>query len=138
MPVLATMAAGDGRKPKVRMQSADEPVAGPSASPVAGEARRLVLPSPEALGIGLATKSTPSAETDSSAAVDWNDAHARLKRLGAIGFHLERDPQGHRVTFLLPAGQEKRTQHIEVVAASEALALATALERAEAWAEQRR
>ncbi len=90
----------------------------------ADESPRLVLPSPEELGIRVAA----------SPAMDWNATHSRLERLRAVRFQSDRLPEGgHRVTFLLPAGQAQ-TQQVEACAATEADAVQLALQRAEAWA----
>ncbi|MCI0377730.1 MAG: hypothetical protein L0215_09000 [Gemmataceae bacterium] len=103
---------------KIRMQAPDAPKPAPT---------RLVLPSPEQLGIQSAVlpASVP-------AQLDWNQAHARLQQLGALGFHLDRLPQGgFRATFYLPSPQRQSTQLVEAVAQTEAAAVAAALERAE-------
>lgn len=126
MPVLASMVAGEAPKPKVRMQAPDTPPT---------KAAKLVLPTPEELGVVAAPRAPAAATpTETQAAVDWNDAHARLRRLGALRFDLERVSNGHRVTFLLPTDRSDRTHQIEVAAATEAQAVQTALEQAEAWA----
>src|SRR5262245_44516197 len=72
--VNAGLAAGAPMPPpKVRAQNDDAPAAA-----------RLVMPSPEALGLGIA-KAEPTA-----VGIDWNLTHQRLKDLGAVGFHLDR------------------------------------------------
>ncbi len=131
MPVLANMATGNantrnGPRPKIRLQAPDMPKTALAA--------RLVLPSPEDLGVGV-PRPTPSqvqAPANAPAQMDWNVAHARLNRLGALAFHLERLTQGGcRVTFLLPSSQAQQTHHVEVVADTEAVAVTTALDQAE-------
>ena len=126
MPVNAAMAAGTPSqpalpRPTIRLQSPDTVLAKPAA-PVS-------LPSPEALGIQAPKAVAP-------AAVDWNVIHARIQRLGALGIHTDRLPQGVRVTLLLPAGQQQ-THLIEVVADSESAAVNSAVANAEAWARGR-
>jgi hypothetical protein len=102
-------------RPKVRAVSADP------APPA-----RLALPSPEELGI----KTALSAPTPATA-IDWNQIHARLDRLGIINFQRDRLPQGgFRVLVTLPAGRTPE-QHFEATGATEAVAVLTALERAE-------
>lgn len=133
MPVMAALAGtGANRaaapRPTIRMQAPDTLFAQP-----APRATSFILPSPEALGIGAA-----SAAAVAPQAIDWNDAHARLLRLGALGFHMVHLPQGTvRVTFLLPEGQG-RAHQIEVVADSETVAVMAALANAESWAVARR
>src|SRR5438132_557177 len=123
MPVNAAMAAvapsqPAAPRPTIRLQAPETLLPKPVAP--------LSLPSPEALGI-QASKAAPAAT------IDWNIVHARLQRLGALGIHMDRLPQGVRVTLHLPAGQQQ-TQHIEAVADSEAAAVHAAVENAEAWA----
>src|SRR5262249_41416296 len=84
------------------------------ASPAPAPPARPTLPPREELGVTCARSASP-------AGVDWNAAHRRLDRLGALGFHLDRLAQGGcRVTFLLPTAQPERTHHIETTAATEA------------------
>lgn len=112
--------------PTIRLQSAEET----PAVAVALERPRLALPSPEKLGIGIDT----AAPAPAAPAVDWNDVHARLQRLGAISFQMERlGPNGHRVTFILVdnAGQPQR---IESEAATIAEAVHLALQRGDSVA----
>ncbi|MBI3409966.1 MAG: hypothetical protein HY040_16625 [Planctomycetes bacterium] len=126
MPVNGAMAAGNPTRvapPKIRMQ-APEPTS---------TSARLVLPSPEELGVAVQVPAQipPHAARPS---LDWNRAHTRLQELGAVGFHLDRLPQGScRVTFLLPTSQPQRTHHVEAEAANEADAVRNALEQAETW-----
>jgi len=107
----APVAANGLPRPKVRAVPADDPPA------------RVVLPSPEALGIRTAT----------APGIDWNVTHARLDRLQAVRFQSDRLPQGgYRVTFILPAGTQ--SQPVEAVGETEAAAVQLALARAEAQA----
>ena len=72
------------------------------------------------------------------APVDWNQTHARLNQLGALGFHLDHLSDGStRVTLLLPARQPGRSQQVECLANSDAAAVTAALERAESFARSR-
>ena len=96
MPVAAAMAGGIANPtaaphPTIRLQAPDTLLVQPPAP--------VVLASPESLGIRV----SPPQEV--VAPLDWNSAHARLQRLGALGFHLDRLVPGDvRVTFMLPAG----------------------------------
>ncbi len=84
----------------------------------------LALPSPEALGLLQAP----------AAAVDWADVHARLNRLGATCFHLERVARGGcRITCLLPTGEVGRIRRVEAQAESEAEAVRLTLAKAEEY-----
>ena len=133
MPVAAAMATGQAAapqapRPKIRLQAPDTPKFVP-----------LILPTPEALGVTVARPKnpTPTAVVPAAAPLDWNLVHARLQRLGALGFHLDRMNQGKvRVSFLLPAG-EQRTRAFEVVGDNDASAVAAALQDAESWARTR-
>ena len=65
--------------------------------------------------------------------MDWNVAKQRLERLRVVAFHSDRlGHSGFRISVLLPTAAG--SHHVEAEAASEALAVAAALERAEAWA----
>jgi hypothetical protein len=67
-----------------------------------------------------------------AAAVDWNVTVTRLRALEAVGFHLDRLPEGgYRFTCWVPAAQAGRTSRVEAMAATEAEAVRLALERAE-------
>jgi hypothetical protein len=152
MPVNAAMAAGLPKKAPpatVRMQS-------PDTLPV--PAAHLVLPAPEKLGIKTPSNApaamppaaasptappatTPPAVMPTSAStpipaeglIDWNAVHARLGRLGATEFHLGRLGQSHRVTFLLPTGDQNRFRQVEASDANQSAAVNAALEQAETW-----
>ena len=124
MPVIASLATGTANpasapRPKIRLQAPEMPRT---------QLAPLVLPTPEALGV-RSYAPVPAAPPG----LDWNSAHARLDRLGAVGFHLVRQPQGIQVTFMLPDGNQ-RAHQIEVVADTEAAAVHAALENAESWA----
>ncbi|MCS7046289.1 MAG: hypothetical protein NZO58_08025 [Gemmataceae bacterium] len=97
----------------------------PEPSPVV-----LDLPSPEQLGIVIsAPMATPGAQTD----LDWNVVQQRLRRLGAVEFHLVRiAPEQWRATFLLPINGGK-VRLVESKGVSDAAAVAAALDQAEAW-----
>ncbi len=133
MPVMAALANGPGNpstapRPIVRMQAPDSLPARPAAP-----AAPLVLPSPEALGIRVG-----SAAPAAPIVIDWNSAHARLQRLGALGFHMVHLSRGSvKVTFMLPE-TGGRAHEIEVEADSETAAVTAALENAESWAVARR
>ena len=129
MPVMAALANGNANRspvsrPTIRMQAPDSLLSQPAPRPTP-----FVLPSPEALGIRAGSAAAPVPPT-----IDWNAAHARLQRLGALGFHMVHLPQGSvRVTFLLPE-DVSRAHQIEVVAETETAAVTAALDSAEAWA----
>jgi hypothetical protein len=98
----------------------------PVAKAASGQAVR--IPSPEEVGVAPPVK-------QASAKTDWNAAHERLERLGAISLQTIRlDDSRYRVTFMLRTNQPDRVQHVEAVAATEHEALAVALARAENWA----
>src|SRR5262245_1936734 len=121
-PVNAAMAGNATRQPTFRAQAPDPP------------APALVLPTPEALGLVSGNASTIQPAT----AFDWNDARTRLRRIGAVGFHLDEVAAGQwRATLLLPVG-EQQTRHVEASAGSDAAAVAAALQQAEALAATRR
>ncbi len=106
------MLVANERKPKVRAQAPDEPPPPP----------RIVLPSPEALGIQVTA-------TASTLPVDWNRIHARLDRLGIANLQRDRLPEGgFRVVLALPGRQ------VEGTGTTEAAAMIAALERAEGLA----
>jgi hypothetical protein len=122
MPVnaaLATASPSAAPRPTIRLQAADT-LLKPAPTP-------LLLPSPESLGVRPL-----SAGEVVPQALDWNNVHARLGRLGALGFHMDRLSEGGvRVTFMLPDANNQRARQIEVVADSEAAAVNAALEHAE-------
>ncbi len=97
-------------RPIVRAVAEDSPPPPPA---------RLVLPSPEALGI-------PPVAAPAPVAVDWNQVHARFEQLGVVKLQRDRLPQGgYRVTLALPAHQ------VEATADTEAAAVLLAVQRAE-------
>ena len=79
MPVMASLATGGPkpaapvRPPIIRLQAPETLLAKPAVP--------LALPSPETLGIGVSNPVPAPA-----AALDWNNVHARLQRLGAPRF----------------------------------------------------
>jgi hypothetical protein len=103
-------APGSPAKPVVRGQKPDEARPAP-----------LVMPTPEELGIPV-----PKAAPAAPAAVDWAAVHARLDRLGATAFALERAGQGYRFTCRLPADRT-----VEGRGATQVEAIRMALEQAE-------
>jgi hypothetical protein len=108
-PSSPALASAD-MKPKVRAVPEDSPAPLP----------RLVLPTPESLGIQFRDT------TAQAAAVDWNAVHARLEQLGISNFQRERLAQGsYRVILALG------TRQVEATGATEAAAMVTALQRAE-------
>jgi hypothetical protein len=113
------------RRPLVRLQSPEELM--PTAPP-----KRLVLPSPEQLGV-VGAGAVPGATTP-YLDVDWNVTRDRLHGLGAVGFHLAKLPEGaFRVAFLLPTTQPGWLHQIEAEAETEGTAVCRALELADQW-----
>jgi hypothetical protein len=109
---------------------------------------KFVLPSPEALGLAtpLTVKgpsappvpNVPNVPNVPAVRLDWNQAHARMERLGVLRFQKDHPPTGGvRVTLLLPTADPTRGQPIEASAATEAAAVLAALQRAETWLQQR-
>jgi hypothetical protein len=78
----------------------------------------LAMPTPEELGVPV-PKAAP-------AAPDWAAVHARLDRLGATAFALERAGQGYRFTCRLPADRT-----VEGRGTTQAEAIRMALDQAE-------
>src|SRR5262245_14719092 len=119
MPVNAAMARDQAPRPIFRAQAPDAPPPPPAP---------LHLPSPEALGI---TTAQPAQTAAAVSDIDWNNVRARLRQLGAVGFHLDQVDGGQwRATFLMPvSGQQAR--HVEASAASDAIAVLSALQQAE-------
>jgi hypothetical protein len=129
MPSLANLAGG--APAKVRGVAPD-----PVPAPLPPAPPRFVLPSPESLGI--ATSVPVPAPSAAAAPIDWNQAHARMEKLGVLRYEKSSLPAGGvRVVLLLPMADPTRGQPVEAVATSEAAAIAAALERAEAWLQQR-
>lgn len=111
-PVLAAQAA-QINQPKARGYA-------PEAPPTPATPPPFKLPSPEQLGLNV--QPTPTAPQ-----VDWNATHARLRQLGATGFHLDHLPGGvTRVTVVLPTNP---SDPVVVLASSDAAAIATMFER---------
>lgn len=122
-PVNAALAGGQTPQPTFRGQTPDAPAAA-TAPPLV--LPPLVLPTPQQLGLAPAkAASAPAAE------IDWNDVRVRLRRLGAVGFHLDHVSAGQwRARLLVPvAGQGPRT--LEASAASDAAAVAGVLQQAD-------
>jgi hypothetical protein len=132
MPSLANLAGG---VPPAKVRGvAPEPMPAPQAQPAPlppPAPPKFVLPSPEALGIAA---NPPAAATP----IDWNQVHARMEKLGVLRYEKSTVPSGGvRVVLLLPMADPTRGQPVEAVAANEGNAIAAALERAEAWMQQR-
>jgi hypothetical protein len=120
-------AVADAGKPKVRAVSEDPP-------PLRVAPPRVVLPTPESLGIRFAS----AGNSGPLPALDWNLVHARLEHLGVVGFQRNRLPQGgFRVVVLLPMNQAT-THQIEGSGDTEAAAVLLALHLAEAWVASQR
>jgi thioredoxin-related protein len=97
---------------------------------VAARQEMLRLPSPEELGIG-AEKAAPTRETKM---IDWSALHARLDRLGASSFLVQRpSAQIVRIISMFPVS-ENRVHRIEASATTEAEAVRLFLEQVDEWA----
>lgn len=117
---LPRYAAIDRPAPIIRFQSHDEPIA--------KELTLLMLPSPEKLGV--LTEAPPT-----SVAVDWNDLHARLQKLGVISFQLNKTAQNSYRVNLLLGSRTAPPRRIETEGRSEADAALAALRQAESGAQ---
>lgn len=119
LPTNAELAQHPNPAPKVRLQDQE---------PTKQSSGKFVMPEPEALG--LAVSSAPAAAP--TATLDWNAIRARMHKLGVIGSHFDRAPQGgYRVIFTLPTAEPGRSQHIEAIGENEQVAVQQALSRAE-------
>lgn len=105
---------------------------------VAARQELLQLPSPEELGLG-AEKTAPVRESKSESrleakTVDWTALHARLDRLRASSFMVQRpSAQLVRIISLFPVA-ENRVHRVEASAATEAEAVRLFLEQVDEWA----
>lgn len=108
----------------------DDPPA-KTGSPAAPPSR-LSMPSPEELG--LVAPATKSAAVPACA--DWPAARARLDKLGAVFYRLEKEQAGgFRFSCALPHAKGGATQQqFEARAASEQDAIRLAMQQVEAWA----
>lgn len=103
----------------------DEPPATPTLKTIA-----MSLPPPEAVGIA-----PPSVATCTNV-VDWNIARARLNSLGASFSLVRLNGGAFRMVVTLPTANPNQAHLVDVVADTEAVAVATALQRAEQWGKQ--
>jgi hypothetical protein len=127
-PPVQQVAAPSVGQPTFRGKKDEEP------PPPPPRAVALALPSPEAFGIAPA--SAPAAQTGSATGLDWNVTRARLDGLKA-SFSLTRQTDGnYRMVITLPTANPDQAHLVDVMADSEALAVATALQRAEQWSKQ--
>jgi hypothetical protein len=99
------------------MQPATKPVAR-AQKPEDPRPAQLAMPTPEELGIAM--------PKPAAASVDWASVRARLDRLGATGFSLERAGAGYHFSCRLPAGRSSEGR-----GATEADAIRQALDQAE-------
>ena len=95
-------------------------------------AKAIQLPTPEELG--LTTQPTSGSAmilpATNSAAVDWNQTHARLRQMGAVAFAVNQLPDGMtRVNLTLPTGQPGQTREVLAIGITDAAALASMFER---------
>ena len=123
----ATIASGQGNpingiqpmpapQTKIRMQALEEP---PMPLPMA----RLVLPSPEELGVAV---NLNKAALLQEATADFGTLFARLRQIGAVGFHLELAGIGYRASIVLP-GPGSQIATVEGLGTTEGAAIAKAL-----------
>ncbi len=106
-------------QPIVRGQAPDEPPPVPAPTP-------LRVPTPEQVNVAAA----PPANT----AFDWNNAHVRLDRLGATGFHIDRLADGACcASCLVPSVQSGQRRQFEVRARTADEATLLVLDEAERW-----
>ncbi len=130
--MLAAQAPGVAQ-PKVRGYAPEIPATPPKLT--IPTPRTLALPTPEDLGLGRhasTSPETPSQPSPTPSEVDWNQTHARLRQLRALGIHVDRLANGMtRVTVLMPSGQTGQHRRIETNASSEGQAVASALSQAE-------
>jgi hypothetical protein len=122
--------------PKVRAQAPDEPGYGRPALPEPRRPVALSMPSPEQLGVAMARPEVrPDVPPENRGGPDWQVIHARLERLGATCYHVEKLPQGGCLfTCLLPTTQPNRAHRVEGRAGTEAEAVRLVLDKAEEWA----
>jgi thioredoxin-related protein len=86
------------------------------------------LPAPEELGL-TTVKATPEV-----APIDWTAVHARLDKLGATSFQVQREsPESVRLSCLIPMAAE-RVHRIDVTAATEAAAARLFMAQVDEWA----
>jgi hypothetical protein len=138
-------------------QTAQQPVAPITARGMMAETPKVVsppliptpklnpvsMPSPDEVGVvppgaksvampSLGAVGMPQPAKAGGSKVDWNETRERLDRLGAIGLQTAKLADGrHRVAFVLRTRQADQVQHVEATAATEAEAVALALDRAE-------
>lgn len=94
---------------------------------VAGkEAPKFVLPRPEALGVAT-NLSVPAPAAVAPVQVDWNQIQARLAKLNVVEYQKARVATGVQVRLTLP-----QQQHIDASGETEAAAILSALQQAEA------
>jgi hypothetical protein len=94
----------------------------PAPTPAPQPPAPLSLPAPEQLGVGRPAAASFPAE------VDWNAAHAELRRLGAVGVQFTAVPGGgYRFAFQLPTADPNRTRHVDATGVTESEAVYTAL-----------
>jgi hypothetical protein len=114
----------------VRGQIGEDQPGKPAPSPPA--TAKLVMPSPEELGLLTAT-ATPQPATPPVA--DWAAASSRLDQLGACYYRLEKAPEGgFRFVCALPHPQQPNQQRqFEARAATDAEVIRLALQQVEEW-----
>jgi thioredoxin-related protein len=120
-PVQAVHVPLPAQQTKIRMQAPDAP-------PMPPPMPRFVLPSPEELGIAV---NLSQAALPREGTADYGVLFARLRQIGAVGFHLERAGAGYRASIDFP-GPAIRTTTVVGLGASEASAIAMALAHVDA------
>jgi hypothetical protein len=125
LPGFSSVPQQSALQPKFRLQAADYE-----------ETPRVpkTLPQPEELGIA-----PPAAQQLAATTVfDWNAIKARLNRLDALSFRVDRIRQGIRVTIHLPTNNPGQMHLVVCDAETEDAALDRALREAEEWVRQTR
>jgi hypothetical protein len=141
MPSPAYLASGNVPPPQWAPPPSAARMASPDPAP-APKLQPLALPTPESLGIRPAAQAPaalPEPMPVATAKIDWNDVHARLQRLGALRFQLDKLPDGRtRAGFWLPTGPMSAPLPVEAIGDNEASAVLNALQRAETQVASRR
>ena len=98
---------------------------------------KYVLPRPEALGVATSLTVQPAA-APTPVQVDWTQIQARMERVGVVGYAKDR-PEASvvRVTLTLATADPSRRQPVTAQGGTEAAAVLSALQIAEAWAQKR-
>jgi hypothetical protein len=103
-------------------------------APEAPPLPKFVLPRPEALGVATSLSLQPTPAPP----IDWQGIQVRMERVGVVGYRKECPAAGVvRVTLVLRTTDPSRRQPVTAQGETEAAAVLSALQYAEAWAQQR-